>query len=212
MQNPIQSILNAQTQLMANSVNNNVDGFLASGVSLTAEGLLLYCQTQLKGIDNEIKSFMAQQKNMQAKKKILSELKTAIETHTTSGKSADKVKQLGQQIGDAYTKAYKELKGAGMDAEAAALLLDYKSWFPNGNISEGKHDVATAALPTGAESEFNAKFKPLADMIDDLGKNAELNMIQLQSLVSSRQTLIQLTTNMMEKNLKGLDGIVGNIR
>ena len=47
---------------------------------------------------------------------------------------------------------------------------------------------------------------------ENLSKDSEMQMIQLQALVSQRQLAIQLTTQMMQAMNEGAKGVVSNIR
>jgi len=48
-------------------------------------------------------------------------------------------------------------------------------------------------------------------LVNEIGKNGELNMIQLQSLMSQRQTAVQLSTNMIKSLSDSADAIVPNL-
>ena len=52
----------------------------------------------------------------------------------------------------------------------------------------------------------------IGEIVEDLKGNAELQMIQLQSLISARQTAVQLTTNMLSKVDQTLQSVVSNIK
>ena len=48
-------------------------------------------------------------------------------------------------------------------------------------------------------------------MLDNVNGNAEINMIQLQQVMSQRQTAVQLTTSLLAKLDEGTKSVVGNI-
>lgn len=80
--------------------------------------------------------------------------------------------------------------------------------------------IADAANRTRAEMAARAPSKEQAEtaklelktMSDEIGGDAEINMIRLQSLVSSRQTMVSLVTNLLAKLQSGEKSIVDNIR
>jgi len=49
-------------------------------------------------------------------------------------------------------------------------------------------------------------------LVNELGKNAELNMIQLQSIMSQRQTAIQLTSNLMKALNDSENQVIHNMK
>ena len=55
----------------------------------------------------------------------------------------------------------------------------------------------------------SAKLKSISDELD---AGSELNMIEVQSLMSQRQTAIQMTTNLMSKYDQGVQTVVNNLK
>jgi hypothetical protein len=49
------------------------------------------------------------------------------------------------------------------------------------------------------KEQWGSYVSELTRLKENVGANAEINMIQLQSAIAKRQTAIQLTTNMMSK-------------
>jgi hypothetical protein len=49
-------------------------------------------------------------------------------------------------------------------------------------------------------------------LVNEIGKNAELNMIQLQSIMSQRQTAIQLTSNLMKALNDSENQVIHNMK
>lgn len=183
----------------------------ASMFSLSPDALLTYCQTRLQSLDGDIKQYMDNQRTQLAKKEVLQNLETVISDHNTVNKKSEDLPKLEHAIANAYAKAYKNLKAMGMDDEAAALKSAFKEVFPNGDITKDCPSIKGSKIPTSTQSAFDKFTQPLQDMVDEIGKNAELNMIQLQSIMSQRQTAVQLTTNMMAKLNGGYDAVTANI-
>jgi hypothetical protein len=196
----------------AGPINNGIDGFLGNAESLTPEALFIYCATQLKSLDADIKAFMNKQKTMNYKKKVLQELKTKLEGNSTLDKSATVTDARAANINKAYKEAYADLMAAGHVDEADLLAKDFQSWYPNDDIAAKTTNLKDYKCPTETQSSFDEKVNQIENMIDELTKNSELNMIQLQSIMSQRQTAVQLTTNMLDKFHKGLDQIAANFK
>jgi hypothetical protein len=157
---------------------------------LTADGLVLYLQSQLGDIDAKIDSFMAKQKLIQAQRKELNDLATLLdgvkvpkEGETTAMADADR---------DKLPELKDNLVASGYDPEFIQQLDD-------ATFSKlGAEDLQS--LKTAVESG-----------IKDLESSASLDMIQLQSCVSQRNTCISLATNLMSAVGKGEESIAGNI-
>lgn len=180
--------------------------------SLTPEALLMYCETQLNSLDSDIQKYMDDQRTQLARKSILQDLETSLKNNNTVKKEKGMLKHRQHAIADAYATTYAELKAAGFNDEAARVKADFKKAFPNGDIGQKHPSIKGNTLPTSTESEFERYTQPVTDLIDEIGKNAELNMIKLQSIMSKRQQAIQLTTNMMAKLDRGLDSITANFK
>lgn len=210
---------------------------LANPYALTADALLVYCQTQLNDIDGQIKGYLDQQKVALQKKEILNELKA-----TLSKYQPPKQENAGE-IAGAYMTAYNRLNDLGATDLATAIKADATKLFPdldkqyelNGQKGSGfelgaalwssagggmwginQQALMKAMSPTWpkapSKESWSGYVGDVSAKLDDISGDAELNMIQLQSLMSKRQTAIQLTTNMMAKHDQGLSAIVANMK
>jgi hypothetical protein len=121
---------------------------------------------------------------------------------------------------------------------AVLLLLPVSSTFAAGDARPMVHPMPSrvtpkAALPDPRIAEFNrqlaaykqtvaalrlntkrlvAQQQRLDTLVNDLGGDAELNMIKLQSLMSQRQAAIQLTSNLLKTLNDSEKNIVQNIK
>lgn len=194
--------------------------------SLTAESLLLYCQSQLGNIDNEISGYLNQQKRAIAEKQILSDLKNTLSKYQPPKTEAQKM-----EVVAAYGQAKAKLNDLGLgDGELAGKINDsFKSLFPSGNIDVAVlvYGAAASGLPvdtkatldtlgtwSGSSSKegWSSTLGDVTNVIEELSGNAEINMIQLQSLMSKRQTAVQLTTNMLAKHDQTVGSILNNMK
>ncbi|HMR05293.1 MAG TPA: hypothetical protein PKA88_05935 [Polyangiaceae bacterium] len=193
--------------------------------SLSAEALMTYCQTQLSDIDSDVKSYFEQQKKMLAQKTVLSELKNSL-----SKFSPPKTEAQWQAVAEAYSKAINALEEIDPGGELS-MDLQHEFWGNLGPKVEGAAQkkgiefidkyglnpkgidynsidfakIATKEWWTGHVGDMSSK-------VDAVSGNAELNMIQLQSLMSKRQTAVQLTTNMLSKYDQTIASIVNNVK
>jgi hypothetical protein len=167
---------------------------------LTSEGLLLYCQTQLGSIDGEIKSMMKEQMKNLDRKKALSTVETAMKEHQPPKTDADVA-----AINDAFDKAIASLP----PGDPTRLALEEKKASVSAALEGSK--VLRAGVPGGegwfktglvigmSKENWEGQIGGISSLKDEVSGNAELTMIRLQSLISQRQTAVQLTTNMTAK-------------
>jgi hypothetical protein len=211
--------MSESNQISSNHSANGVNlyGMDSSGygaldvASLTPDALLTYCATQLQSIDENIQEFMTAQKAMLAKKEILQQLKKDLAGSNTVNKLKHAEDANKKNVAEAYKQAYDKLI-ENYPELAADLNAKFQEWFPNGDLSTGNLDTTGNKAPTSSDSEFQEKVEHVQNMIDNLGSNMELNMIRLQSEISKRGTVIQLTTNMLDKQAKSLDQIAANYK
>ncbi|MEZ4225814.1 MAG: hypothetical protein R3B13_32980 [Polyangiaceae bacterium] len=183
--------------------------------SLTADSLMTYCQTQLGNIDGEVKAYFEQQQKMLAEKKVLSELQTALAKYDPPN-----TKEASKAIGEALEKAYNELASLNPNGELAKKVLQITDdLLPKmgqtltTNPAQHTITVEFGSTPKGVTKAYwTSQVDEVKGMISSVSGNAELNMIQLQSLMSKRQTAVQLTTNMLSKYDQTIAGIVNNVK
>ena len=164
----------------------------SGSAGLDSDTLLSYCAAQLDGLNGDIEARMDSQRRVADAKANLTMLKQSINPDKDHKYSPEEQKQISAE----YQAALQETPpGKDRDALVAAL----KPYF---------------------DSDCNAKVFPdpgaaqsaLDQVGDGLAKNAELEMISLQDLVSKRQMAVQMTTQIMAKFAQGLETIGNNIK
>ncbi len=168
-------------------------GLVNDGVTnLTAEALLCYCQAQLNSLDAEISDFMDRQKAALREKELLRDIESHMTQNDFSNPSWDR-------LAAAFDAAIQEL--AAKDPALAAQL-------------QGQKDQIWAKYydkPQPTAEGWKIDVDSLRALLDNVKDNAELEMIKVQSLMSARQTAVQLTTGMMAKFDQTIQSIVKNI-
>jgi len=178
-----------------------------AAVYLTPDALLAYCQARLDSIDGQVEGSMAEQ---QLRNGESSAIQTALQKlqQYTSGVNNDSgactatetslynlIKSIGAtdpgcpELGK-LTQTYNDLVYSGTGATAALPYIDEASYAPVPNGPEGDNTLGS--------SEMQTFISNLQGCASDLNSGSELQMIQLQSLMSQRQTAIQLTTNLVQ--------------
>jgi hypothetical protein len=181
---------------------------------LSPDALMAYCQTRLDSIDGQVKaSFDDQQKNASATAQIdqvIAYLKqydgadqtdpavcTQLETHfqglITNLKNTDP----DCPALPALTQAYNSMVWSG---DGGAQFTGSSSTGPD-FIDDGKYppDMTTKKGDNKlGTQELQGYVQTLTDAAGSLNSNSELGMVQLQSLMSQRQTAVTLTTNLVQ--------------
>lgn len=169
--------------------------------SLSPEGLLIFCQAQLGALDKTIQERMAGQRNLIAKQNALTELRTALSTAGLSenGPEANLSDAQMHQLNLAFDAAIAKAGQMG-DRAMVQKLTELK----NGPLHQGDDFKLNAG-------EMKAMFGSIDGMVNEGRSGAELNMIEIQSLVSKRATALQLTTSMLSSTNESAKSIAGNI-
>lgn len=171
---------------------------------LTPEALLTYVETQLRSVDGDIRKRLEGQQDLIARKKLLGDIESAL-----ANGGANK-----QQIADAYQAAIDALpEGDPLRARleaglAKALQLGESGQLPFPLNSKEVVGQLSAALNADLCKGLEASLK---NELSDLNAGSELNMIEVQSLMSQRATAVQLGTGMLQKINSTLENIANNI-
>jgi hypothetical protein len=162
---------------------------------LTGESLLLYCQTQLNSYDDTISGFLNEQKLNLARKKGLSGIENTLK------KYVNHLDQSGvNDIRNTFNSAISALPPGD---PVRGAMIDKLAEF-NSHSGNGQPIYYTSEQMTAFAGDVRS-------MLDNVNGNAEINMIQLQQVMSQRQTAVQLTTSLLAKLDEGTKSVVSNI-
>jgi len=191
---------NYKVQLNKNLIDfqSVVDSFSTSGCAyLTPDALMMYCQTRLQGIDTQVNTEFAKQKQANFDSSVLSGMLSSaafsVPSDKLTGSEADGKRQ---SVIDEINKAEGKLS-------AGDPLLD--------KLEELK---ATVSQMSGDldPSTFNTTIAGgVQNLQKDINSSAELGMINLQSLMSQRQSAIQMCTNLVQSLGDQMNKIAQNI-
>jgi hypothetical protein len=209
-----------------NAVDSNPLNTYADPSGLTGDALLLYCQTQLGTYDTTINSFLTEQKLNVTRKKALSDVENTVKKYVNhfDQSSVDDIR-------NAFDKAINALPEN--DPTRAALVDKLKEFnshatpqfdptpghfvrIRDNNTSPTNDDLPLAVpnmklVVTYSTEELTAFAGDIHSMLDTVNGNAEINMIQLQQVMSQRQTAVQLTTNLLSKLDDTTKSVVTNL-
>jgi hypothetical protein len=191
------------------------------GAGLSPDALMAYCQSRLDSIDSQVTdSFNEQQKSAESITQIdtvLAEIKQYDGSSVTDQdtcklleskfeglilslqKSDPGCPSLPELITAYNTMVYSGTGGAAFlqakDPTAAPDptepdFIDEGTYPPDRSTTQGDNDLG--------DTELQGYAQTLSDAAANLNSDSELQMVQLQSLMSQRQTAISLTTNLVQ--------------
>jgi hypothetical protein len=161
---------------------------------ISPDALMAYCASRLRGIDDQVHQAFAAQEKCNADQKALGDMSQWLHSYCPGGADgsihadADRAFQNAIDALGPTTQAGREL---------AACKADFMNRVDHGSIS-----------PDDIEKVFVQKIK---DISGEVSGGAELNMINLQSLMSQRQMAVQLTTNLIQTMGEMTNKVVANI-
>ncbi len=176
-------------------------------ILLTPDALMTYCQARLDSIDGQVKGTFAQQQLRNSESSALQGVVqtfqkyadgvsndetscTAMETSLHDLIEHVKATDPGCPELPKLEQTYNDLLYSGTDATTDLPYEDEDLYPPKQNDPPGDNTLGS--------TEMQTFISDLQGCASDLNSNSELQMIQLQSLMSQRQTAIQLTTNLVQ--------------
>jgi len=194
---------------------------IGSSNSLTSDSLMSYCDSQLDSIDGEIDTTMESDNDAT---QVSQQLQGVIETfQQNSGgvnSSFNSCASLESALGNVVTQmqqtdpsnpnlgpltqTYNNMVWSGTGGTPAYGGPQLMPGFPpvqNGPQGDG----------TLSTDEMNSYISTLQGAAGSLDSGSEMNLVQIQSLMSQRETAIQLTTNLVQSLGDQTNSIVSNI-
>jgi hypothetical protein len=174
---------------------------------LSPESLMFYCESRLRGLGEQVGRAMAHQQKANEDVSALSSLHETLNKYSKGVNAQDTI---GGAQGDA---AFGEMVAAydaaidkvGRDTELGKKLIDDREKILKTDGKGGPGDKCVL------EHEMKAMTTNLETMVKDINGNSELEMINLQSLMSQRQAAVQLTTNLVQSLGDQMNKIAANI-
>jgi len=196
---------------------------------LTAEGVMAYCASRLNSLDALIQSRFAEQQHRNSSLKEAGALLAKLSTwdHITRGKDGDKeiLTNENQAVHRQFASELAALYNGSDDpqvkakaAEAFAMVTGRPLALDGyGKAAPQELDKSLVALKLeGIQEVETAKWSGFIGGVksiqDNLTKDSELSMIQLQSVVSQRQLAVQMTTQLMQTMHESCKLVIGNVR
>lgn len=166
-------------------------------VPLTPEGLLLFCQSKLRSMDEAIGKKMAGQEALVKTQQDVTNIQIAIKEANSGQGFAD------EKIVINITKMIDEAIGSARARGDDPALIK--------NLTAVRNKLNAGGDGTVTPDEAKEMGTMLDSTLAACRSGAELSMIDLQSLVARRATALQLVTGMMNSLNEGSKAIAGNI-
>jgi hypothetical protein len=186
----------------------------AAAANLSPDALMAYCQSRLDSIDSQVSaSFASQQTNASSISQIdqvIADLRTydgsdqkdpavckSLEAKFQGLIQSLQASDPGCAVLPELTTAYNSMVWSGTGgATAQSTLPDDPDFIDAGTYPPDKSG------PQGdnilSSQELQGYVQTLTDAAGNLNSGSELQMVQLESLMSERQTAITLTTNLVQ--------------
>lgn len=162
--------------------------------ALTPETLIAYCASKMRGIDTQIQQCFAKQQARNAKSQVLSDLQSKLSNYKTGFQNDP--------------KARAEIEAALANAKTA--LVDDPS------LAEQIDKLNTAFEATmnddwASSTEMEGYMSSVQSIQQGINQEGELEMLQMQSMMSQRQQAVQLCTNMIQGLGQTAQAVAANI-
>jgi len=178
---------------------------------LSPEGLMAYCQSRLDSIDGQAQGIFAQQQQRNGEISAINNVLQSFQGYTSGINGDTKTCQtLATNLSDLIGQLRTSDPGCPELPKLTQLYNDVLwsgSGPADGTVQDPPYIDSKAYPPAKAgppgdgvldSTEMTSFIDRLQGCASDLNSNSELQMIQLQSLMSERQTAIELTTNLVQ--------------
>jgi hypothetical protein len=186
-------------------------------VSLSPDALMAYCQARLDSIGSQVQSILKEQELSNGETSALQQVIATFQTYSAGVNSGDsqgaskcatmeaalgglidQIKASDPAFADLgkLEQTYNDLLYSGTGPQAATATTpalqyqDESTYPPNANGARGDNILST--------DEVQGFVQSLQGVASDINSGAQLQMIQLESLMSQQQTAVELTTNLVQ--------------
>ena len=164
-----------------------------SAAGLPPDAFFAYCEAQMNGIDAEASGYFDQQQSSNVAKQTLNTIVGELQSNTKGFDDQDKVNDLTAQLSTLETQY----------PQATAQIEQMKTLL-NTNL-KGSTDANVGA------DDVQSLITQLNDLSTQMDSANQLSMIKLQSAMSAREQVLQLTSNILEAVDTGDSKVIGNI-
>lgn len=166
---------------------------LPPGMGYSPEALLLYCRTRMNDFDGQIDQAMARQHANAGKSKAMSDLSSVLHAYNALPNGGPEHQAAYEAIKRAFDDAIARCGGPG-SPEGAKLRETFDAF----HATAHPKDTSTASPWAVNEQEMSGFTESVANIQKSLNSGAEIEMMQLQSVVSQRSTFLQFISSQLQ--------------
>ena len=166
--------------------------------SMSPAALMAYCQSRLQSLDTQMNDIFTSQQNNANATTAVNNLASALNDLSQTSDDPPKIIASPQDIVNINNLYAAAEAACGPSATCASLQKDQDAF-------------AGLGSPPFSSAGVTQLTTNLKNYAADLNSNSEMSMITLQSLMSQRQTAIQLTTNLVQSLGDQASSIAKNI-
>ena len=194
---------------------------IGSSNSLTSDSLMNYCDSQLSSIDGEIDTTMESDNNAT---QVSQQLQGVIETLQQNSTGVNNNEQTCATLETALGNVVNQMQATDPNnPNLGPLTQSYNNmvWSGTGGNATGPQLIDPTGYPpvqsgpngdnTLSSDEMSSYISTLQGASSSLDSSSEMNLVEIQSLMSQRETAIQLTTNLVQSLGDQTNSIVSNI-
>jgi hypothetical protein len=194
----------------------------SNAMLLSPDSLMYFCAIQLRALDGQITQRMAQQQSSRDAQQKLSKLQEFMGRYAggigkddvwAKGEALKMYKEAfdllppGSELRNRLDASFHEFRKTACREDNCTFtsLADYTPEMKNDDLNHGSDEKNLVA-----DWEMKPRMEELKNISNDVNKGAELEMTNLQTLISQRQMAVQLTTNLLSKVNETMHAIVNN--
>lgn len=169
-------------------------------MAMSPDSVMAYCQARLDSLDSQMTSIMNQQQSNGQLTEDVNDIAGLLNDAGPTSAGSSNVKVNTAEVDAAYAQAISDATTAGDGTLANDLKNDQQN-FDSNVQSDG----------TISATQVSGFVQNLKNYGDGLNSDSEMSMINLQSLMSQRQTAIQLSTQLVQSLGDQSNSIVKNV-
>ena len=157
-------------------------------LSLSPDALMAYCQSRLNSLDTQMSTIFQSQETNSATTSSLNAIDNAYDQLPAPNSKTPPMVAVTSDQATTINEAYKQaISQAGQNSQLGESLTKDQTAF-NSNLKNGEI----------SSDNISSYTQNLKNDTSTLNSDSEMTMINLQSLMSQRETAVQLTTNLLQ--------------
>jgi hypothetical protein len=189
---------------------------------LTPDSLLTYCDTRLSSLDAQMQTIFNQQEQSAATETALSNLASELNDlpqPSSSSGSNPTIQVTVEQFNNVEGAYNAAIAAAGPTTALGQQLSTDLGTLAKGYVDSNGDAISLFETPANENQTYSISDSIVTNLsqnvktyASDLSSDSQMQMINLQSLMSQQQTAIELSTNLLETLSQTNQNIVSNLK